>query len=140
MLRTCSFDNEPSYEIATTRYRYESDRRRKFEKQVTKSIYNRLAEYTVVEHSHRDRRCGNYSTITVVLEHFRLLFSSCYVIATRHLTFTIANSLVRCEIHRTERNTPAPLSMRCCSGDFIIHTHDALFSVGTLRPLIRSTK
>lgn len=24
--------------------------------------------------------------------------------------------------------------------DFIIHTHDALFSVGTLRPLIRSTK
>ena len=71
--RARSFDNEPSYEI---RYRYESDRRRKFEKRVTKSIYNRFWPTRTHTSSAPIVIDDAGTTITVVLEHFRLLFFS----------------------------------------------------------------
>lgn len=126
--RARSFDNEPSYEI---RYRYESDRRRKFEKRVTKSIYNRFWPTRTHTSSAPIVIDDAGTTITVVLEHFRLLFffpSASYVIATRHPTFTIANSLV--SARSAERYTPPRTRMRtsrrrvdaCLPDRFIIAT------------------
>lgn len=129
--RARSFDNEPSYEI---RYRYESDRRRKFKKRVTKSIYNRFWPTRTHTSSAPIVIDDAGTTITVVLEHFRLLFffpprATWSLLVIRHSPSRIRSSLrdprngtrllVRACARRVDASMPvcriALLSRRFCS-------------------------